>query len=324
MNLRHHYKLFNSADYKDGSNNKDGYYTICVEDLKKISDIEIIGGPLQKAPKTIRFWIKTLRILRIPRSILRPWVKVEPDDGPDVCILLFRLVKATYLNWLRLKYPQAKFVFFLRDLYCTKMPTIGYYQKEHLIDVWGSYDKQEVEKYHFDFYYPEIESKIDFSSFSLEPTCDVFFAGAAKQRLAALLEAYDYLTARGVRCHFIIMDAKVGKAEQREGIEYTHELIPYREMLLHSIRCKCMLEINQEGAVGNTSRFLEAVMYNKKLITNSQSIKNEHFYNPQYIKIFNKITEVDVDFILDDKPVEYGYRNEFSPVGLIEKIETVL
>lgn len=324
MRLTHHYKLINSADYKDGCNNADGYYTICVEDLKDSPDIEIIGGPMQQAPRWVRILIKTLRILHIPRSILRPLVKAESDDGPEVCILLFRLVKATYLNWLRLKYPQAKFIFFLRDLYMTKMPTIGYYRKEHLIDIWGSYDKDEAEKYHFDFYYPEIESKINLSDIDVTPICDVFFAGAAKKRLPALLEAYDYLTGYGIRCHFIIMDAKTTEADMREGIEYTHELIPYREMLIHSLRCKCMLEINQDGAVGMTSRFLEAVMYNKKLITNSQSVKDSPFYRPQYIKLYEKITEVNPSFVLDESPVDYGYNNEFSPIGMLEHIDEVI
>lgn len=324
MDLKHHYKLINSADYKDGSNNRDGYYTICVEDLKGCSDIEIIGGPMQQAPRWIRILIKTFRILHIPRSILSPLVKAEPDDGPEVCILLFRLVKATYLNWLRLKYPKATFIFFLRDLYHTKMPTIGYYRNEKLIDVWGSYDEEEAKKYHFDFFYPEIESMISFPHEDLTPTCDVFFAGAAKKRLPKLLEAYDFLTDHGLRCHFIIMDAKTTEADMREGIEYTHELIPYREMLLRSIRCKCMLEINQDGAVGMTSRFLEAVMYNKKLITNSQPVKDSPFYRPEYIKLYDNITEIDPSFVLDDTPVDYGYNNEFSPIGLIEHIDNVI
>ena len=324
MRLTHHYKLINSAVYKDGSNNADGYYTICVEDLKDSPDVEIIGGPMQQASRLIRILVKTLRILHIPRSILSPIVKPEPDDGPEVCILLFRLVKATYLNWLRLKYPKATFVYFLRDLYHTKMPTIGYYKKEKLIDVWGSYDEDEAKKYHFDFYYPEIESKINLSAIDVTPTCDVFFAGAAKKRLPALLEAYDYLTGYGIRCHFIIMDAKTTEADMREGIEYTHELIPYREMLIHSLRCKCMLEINQDGAVGMTSRFLEAVMYNKKLITNSIAVKDSPFYRPQYIQVYNSITEVSPAFVLDNQPVDFGYQNEFSPIGLLEHIDDVI
>ena len=324
MELKHRYKIFNAPDYKDGTNDSDGYYTICLEDIKEHPDIEIVGGPIKKAPFGIYLLIKILRFLNIPCGILKPFVKAETDDSPNLCILIIRFFNANDLNWLRLKYPKATFVLFLRDLYHTKMPTIGYYRNEKLIDVWGSYDEVEAKKYKMDFYYPEIESKIDLSGIDVSPTCDVFFAGAAKNRLPALLEAYDYLTDNGIRCHFIIMDAKTTDADMREGIEYTHELIPYREMLIHSIRCKCMLEINQDGAMGMTSRFLEAVMYNKKLITNSRAVKDSPFYRPQYIKVFNRISEVLPAFVLDDQPVDFGYQNEFSPIGLLEHIDDVL
>ena len=324
MELKHRYKIFNAPDYKDGTNDSDGYYTICLEDIKEHPDIEIVGGPIKKAPFGIYLLIKILRFLNIPCGILKPFVKAETDDSPNLCILIIRFFNANDLNWLRLKYPKATFVFFLRDLYHTKMPTIGYYRNEKLIDVWGSYDEEEAKKYHFDFFYPEIESMISFPHEDLTPTCDVFFAGAAKKRLPKLLEAYDFLTDHGLRCHFIIMDAKTTETDMREGIDYTHELIPYREMLLRSIRCKCMLEINQDGAVGMTSRFLEAVMYNKKLITNSQPVKDSPFYRPEYIKLYDNITEIDPSFVLDDTPVDYGYNNEFSPIGLIEHIDNVI
>ena len=95
-------------------------------------------------------------------------------------------------------------------------------------------------------------------------------------------------------------------------------------MLLYSIRCRCMLEINQDGAVGNTSRFLEAVMYNKKLITNSHSIKKDVFYKPEYIKIFDDIKDIDPSFVKDDTVVDYNYNNEFSPIGLIKCVDSVV
>ena len=228
MELKHRYKIFNAPDYKDGTNDSDGYYTICLEDIKEHPDIEIVGGPIKKAPFGIYLLIKILRFLNIPCGILKPFVKAETDDSPNLCILIIRFFNANDLNWLRLKYPKATFVFFLRDLYHTKMPTIGYYRNEKLIDVWGSYDEEEAKKYNFDFFYPEIESMISFPHEDLTPTCDVFFAGAAKKRLSKLLEAYDFLTDHGLRCHFIIMDAKTTEADMREGIEYTHELIPYR------------------------------------------------------------------------------------------------
>ena len=85
-----------------------------------------------------------------------------------------------------------------------------------------------------------------------------------------------------------------------------------------------MLELNQDGAVGMTSRFLEAVMYNKKLITNSIAVKDSPFYRPQYIQVYNSITEVSPAFVLDNQPVDFGYQNEFSPIGLLEHIDDVI
>lgn len=324
MKLNNKFIIYNSADYKDGSNNKDGYYTICLEDLTQFSGITIVGGPMPPIPAMLLFLIRVFRKLRISTSLLKYIVSKKSVDNERKCILLIRIFEPSYLHWLRLRYPQGVFVLFLRDLYKTKEPYVSMYKKEKLIDVWGSYDKEETEKYNMDFFYPEIESKTSFSGLDLSPTCDIFFAGAAKNRLPMLLEAYDYLTENGLKCHFIIMDANEKESDLREGIDYTKELIPYRQMLLYSIRCRCMLEINQEGAVGNTSRFLEAVMYNKRLITNSESVRNDNFYKPEFIKIFRDIREIDPAFIKEDIVVDYNYNNEFSPVGLIECINGIV
>lgn len=57
----------------------------------------------------------------------------------------------------------------------------------------------------------------------------------------------------------------------------------YREILYRSIRSKCLLEINQQGAIGCTSRFIEADLNNKKLITDNLFIKHSKFYDKHYI-----------------------------------------
>lgn len=324
MTLSYKYIIFNSADYKDGRNDNDGYYTICLNDLRNIPDIDIVGGPMPIMPKAVNLAIRVLNKLNIPFSLLRPFIRSKRSNAKPVCVLLFRMFDVVYLKWLRLQYPQTKFVLFLRDLYETKQPLVSFYKKDNLIDVWGTYDENEFVKYNMDFYYPEIESKLDFSHLDITPKVDVFFAGAAKNRYQKLLKAYDYLTSFGIRCHFIIMDVNDKEKENRDGIEYTRDLIPYKDMLIYSLQCKCMLEINQENAVGNTSRLLEAIMYNKKLITNNKSVINNQFYNPNYIRIFDDISEIEPDFVLKDIIVDFGYNNEFSPTGLIQKVEELL
>ena len=101
MELKHRYKIFNAPDYKDGTNDSDGYYTICLEDIKEHPDIEIVGGPIKKAPFGIYLLIKILRFLNIPCGILKPFVKAETDDSPNLCILIIRFFNANDLNWLR-------------------------------------------------------------------------------------------------------------------------------------------------------------------------------------------------------------------------------
>jgi hypothetical protein len=324
MKLGYKYIIYNSADYKDGSNNSDGYYTICLNDLVNVPNIEIIGGPLPVMPRFLNYFIRALHKMKVSLLLLNLVVKRAPQDSKDLCVVLMRIFDVTYLTWLRYQYPKAKFVFFLRDLYETKQPHVGLYKEFGLIDYWGSYDEDEYRKYKMDFYYPEIESRINFFNMDLSPNCDVFFAGAAKKRYPQLLKVYDYLTKFGIKCSFIIMDVNEEEKELRDGIIYTHDLIPYREMLIRSQRCNCLLDINQEGAVGNTSRFLEAIVYNKKLITNNQTARDSKFYNPNYICVFADVTEIKPEFILSSVEVDYKYNNEFSPVGLIETINHVI
>jgi len=101
--------------------------------------------------------------------------------------------------------------------------------------------------------------------------------------------------------------------------------MPYNEMLYYTVNSKCILEVNQGGAVGYTSRFLEAVMYNKKLLTNNCSIQKSAFFSPEYIQCFSKVEEINLAFISEDLlQVDYGYQGEFSPLHLIEKIENEL
>lgn len=323
-NLNHRYIIYNNADYKDGTNDENGYNTICLLDLKKVEGVTIIGGPMPRMPRLLSYLMRLLRKLGVPCKVIKPFVKKDKRDSRDLCVLFLRIFDATYLNWLRLQYPKAKFVLFLRDLYETKQPHVTYYKREHLIDYWGTFDINEKERYGMHFHYPEIESTVDISTCSKVPACDLFFAGAAKDRYSLLIDAYDYFEYHGIKCHFIIMDVDDNEEQIRDGIEYTNEFIPYRKMLEYSISAKCMLEIVQEGAVGNTSRFLEAVIYNKKLISNNKSILGEKYYNQKYIKLFNSITEVDPTFVVDEMNVDYGYEGDFSPVGLIKHIDDVI
>lgn len=78
------------------------------------------------------------------------------------------------------------------------------------------------------------------------------------------------------------------------------------EIVKHS---DIILEIGQLGQAGITLRALEAILFNKKLITTNNFIKNYDFYSPEQIFILD----------LDNKNfhlLEHFFKSKFTPVNL--------
>jgi hypothetical protein len=81
----------------------------------------------------------------------------------------------------------------------------------------------------------------------------------------------------------------------------------------------------QPGAVGYTFRTSEALLYNKKLITNNQPIENAPFFNADNIIVLNELSN---DFferaakkILDGKTVQYDNTDLISSKHLLDFVE---
>ena len=110
----------------------------------------------------------------------------------------------------------------------------------------------------------------------------------------------------------------------KKGIVYLDKDLTYKDMLFYSVNSECILEIVQNNASGYTSRFLEAIMYDKKLITNNKAVKNDKFFNKNWISIISDPKEIDINFIRNKCQVNFQYSGEFSPVVLLNKIEKLL
>lgn len=334
MIVQYHYVVLNYPDTKGWKmDNPDGYYSICVEDLYNKENITVVNYPLDGKPLLLKFLFRfflTLRsrcrdnwLIRTIAKLFYPLYLPICKKKSNYCFVFISDVwDIQFLRYLKETFPESRIVIALRDLVRTK-----WFYKElvesNLVDYWMSYDRGDCEEYGMS-YFSEFESKIELKNNSNVPSSDVFFTGRAKQRLPKLIECYDYLSSLGLKCLFIILDAPEDQKQEREGIVYTNQYMSYRRMLEYSIRSKCLLDINQEGATGYTSRFLEAVIYNKLLITNTRGIEEHPLYDSRYIKEFRMITEVDLTFFKGKENIKYNYNNEFSPMNFIKKVsETV-
>ena len=192
-----------------------------------------------------------------------------------------------------------------------------------MFDLLMTYDEGEAIKYNM-LHFDEIESRINIPISKEYPISDVFFAGKAKDRLPKILAAYYVLHNAGLKCDFYITDVPKDEQVILEGIEYSDKFMPYNEMLYRSVNSRCMLDINQSGANGYTSRILEAIIYNKRIIMDNSYILKSKYYNPEYIQLVEDMSEIDPSFVMNGEKIDYGYQGDFSPIHLIKQIDDEL
>lgn len=309
------------------------YNAICTRDLESLDNVVVIQTPLQTSPKLLRMLYNIHNDVRVNRRINLPlknlWYPYYfkdhfTDDKPYCFVFASTSYTFEYMEYLRKKYPNCKIVKIHRDLVkiAHSNPLYSEENMNRVFDLRLTFDEGEAAEYgmeHFD----EIESKIDIAKDPNYPLTDVFFAGKAKDRLPKLIEAYDRFTSFGLKCDFFITHVSPEEQIHREGITYSDKFMPYTEMLYRSVNARFMFDINQTGAVGYTSRFLEAVIYNKRFITDNKAVKNTRFFKSGDILYYENVYDIEKEFF-EKSEADYQYANEFSPIHLLRIIDREL
>lgn len=229
-------------------------------------------------------------------------------------------------SYLKKKYPSAKFVFNFHDTIESKNKVFKnniIYELKNNFDLIYSYNEFDVKKYNL-LYMPDMYSKIDKKKLLDVPETDLVFIGAAKDRLELITAIYDKFKSAGYKCWFYITVNKNCKQNNKEGLIFTDRQIPFIEVISRHVKAKCILEITQSGCEDATLRFWDAVMFNKKIITNCQSVKKYKYYRPDYIQLFNSINDIDCGFISQTINIDYKYQDDLSPLVCFNNIEREL
>lgn len=331
--LHYKYVYFNANYNRSWMIDPNEYNAICLRDAESMKDVIVVQTPLQHLPEFIRKAYALCNSQRfnkrihLPKRIWYPFIfkQFGEKSKPYCFIFASNNLSFQYIKYLRTCFPGCKIVKTHRDLVkiAHQNPEYSEENMNRYFDLRLSYDIGECTEYgltHFD----EIESKIDIEKSPDYPLSDVFFAGQAKDRLPRLIEAYDLFESAGLKCDFYITNVPEDKQIMRKGITYSNKFMSYNEMLYRSVNTRCMFDINQTGAVGYTSRFLEAVMYNKRFITDNATVKETRYYETGDILFFERISDIDPMFINKKNTVDYNYKNEFSPVNLITQIDREL
>lgn len=336
--MKYNYIFFNTPD-KFTRVVRDGYYSICVEDLRKLQNVTVISCLLEHKSMALRklhaIHVSDAVNEKINLPLKRIWFPLIFDkriiQDPDRTCFIFSAscLSVEYMRYLKRIYPLAKYVMLHRDLvhlYQKRNPEWTNERMHESFDLVMSYDKEEAKKYDM-VYFEQFESKIEIPDKTEQDgfESDVFFAGQAKNRLKPLMEAYDIFSQAGFKCDYYLVGVPKTERIQKPGIVYADTFMSYRKMLERTVNSRCVLDINQVGAVGYTSRFLEAIMYKRKLITNNPLIKDSRFFNERQIQCIDDVKDINVNFVRDSiREGFYDYQDEFSPIHLIERIDDLL
>ena len=294
---------------------KADYFRISWSDIDKLTNVEYYdcfpcgGRKISKLLFKIHFSEKIRRYINLPfKSVWNKCFYTKKNEKPVCFIFSSRyafLIYSGLIESLREHYPDSKFVCFYQDIVAThKDVRIADVKKN--FDLVISYDLEDAKRFSI-VYHPTVYSFYEVEDDTSIPYSDIYFVGAAKDRLGDIIEIYDKLTSVGCKCDFYITGCKEINRTYRPGINYISRL-SYKDNLKHVKKTKAVLEILQHGAVGHSLRLWEAIFYNKYFITNGKISESMKMNNRGIISA----DAVDIKIMIDDVSMANKYSDDWK------------
>lgn len=271
-----------------------------------------------------------LDVLGYEENNLYTVIKQKAKENDHVNIIFFNgaLHHNTYLagtlRRYKKKFGNLRYILYYTDIVnCAVSRNAYYLQGRSVFDLIYTVDSADASKYNV-FLWPTLYS-VDNTLKYGDLRQDLYFCGVSKGRDTILLECLKKANKHGLRASMDIIcyedAANYQGFEDVVNIRTPNQYMPYSKVLMNELQAECILDVVQKGQMALTLRPYEAVVYNKKLLTNNKSILEFEFYNPRYMRYFEKVEDIDWEWVKEDTDVDYGYNGEFSPCLFLKRIE---
>lgn len=252
--------------------------------------------------------------------------KLKFKENKPLCITLSSpWYDKQLIKYFRKHYPDCKLIIRFGDTVKTALSNNPQLSLDIIKDDFDSaiaYNPDDASDYNI-LFHPVGYSAIPKEELPTLPKSDVAFIGAAKDRLPLIRELYHRFTNAGLKCDFYVTEVPESK-RLNDGIVYGDKNLSFPEYIAREAASDCLLEILQKGSTGRTYRMMEAIIYNKKLITNCPEIKDTPYYNKDYVLYFEDEGQITADFVNKDiGVVDYNYQNDFSPVKYLKFLNEI-
>lgn len=307
-------------------------------DIKENSNITIITRNNIFSKKILNFLFKIHFSNKINRIIEIPFKKLwykkiikKVFGNEDLCFVFSpSWYYPNYIKYLKKKYKNAKFIMYFSDTIESKLKsiyTLNIEKVKNEFDIVLSYNLSDVKKYNLKYtsiYYSRISSKKEKILSSKYPKVDIIFIGAERNRLEIIEKLYKKFKELNLECYFYVVTKNKVKLKEKNGIIFSNKIMDYEEYLGRMLSANYILEVIDPNTIGCTLRFWDAIMYNKKLISNYKYLKESKFYSKEKMLYYNDIKDIDNNFFKDKSSINYNYKNENSPINFLNRIKEVL
>ena len=321
-------------------NTATDYYKYMLYDIFALNNVRVIDciygrtsfnfKPYRPATNPLSFGNSKSFDASSPQAFVQSVARDFPTNDPIVFFFwmndyyLFRSLD--FFNYLRDNYPNCKLVCWLTNpihcyqglqMFCNEAST-----KEILstFDCVLTYVQLDAMAYGMT-YFEEPYSVLPYAQPKL--SSDVFFVGRPKDRLEKILRAYESFKAAGLICDFYIADVHNTPPLVPSDDLHFNEYLTYDKVLEHVLRSRAVLDIAQRGTYGLTPRYFESLAYNKNFITDNPFYRQDRFTSPKLFLI-DKSFEIDKEQFMAAAKLSSNYKNEYSPLYLINFLESFL
>jgi hypothetical protein len=292
------------------------------EDVRFYQDISEFFSPLEMILYKLHLSKKINRIISLPnkeRWFQKVLDQIQFENDNPICFIWYSHfmieIKKGMLDYFKQTVPGAKHVLFYTD--AKNVGADELQRLQGLPDLIGVFDRGIAKEYHIEFWpnvYPNVPVE------KVKEEYDLCFIGNDKGRLALLEQIADLCKEQNLNVAFYV---KGGDKKHRcDNIHYIDAYLPYELVQDIVKRSRCLLELRIQPYDTWSVRAQEAVVFNKKLLTNNPKIDGmPSDVKRDYISVFEKPEDIDWNFVKEKETVDHHYQGEFSASAFLNKIQ---
>lgn len=266
-------------------------------------------------------------ILKISNCYKNVYIFVHND------IFLVPAWYGTEFRQIKKRCPNVYFIFFYIDIVDSKYSRKANLFLKNYKDVFDlvyTSDKKDADSYNMIYWplpyaYSHYAETINLDD---QKKIELSFCANIKKRSELILKVLNGCIENNISTSMVLLPNNETEkqlfSEYEDIVTILSKFLQYDESLKYTLNSECILDIVQDGQTALSMRPYEAVVFNKKLLTNNPSVLTFKYYRQDYIQYFSQPQDIDWEWVKNKIVVDYEYQGEFSPEYLWRDIESRL